>query len=310
MTTVCEGEYPPPASIRLLPILDLNPSDVTCIYSTLLFLRKQADYLNIPTACVTFDQPLYIKAVDIVRNDNLDIVIRLGGFHTAMNFMGAIGSNMRGSGLEEVFEIIYGKKTVEHVMTGKAYMRAMRGHTLVTGALSLIVMQNLIPNDDSFGYRPDTIPVCVDEARLQELLLSDDSVNNLKTLYTDVLQHKVNFGVPVSEDDVVDRVTYKLSAESLLANESLAALDSNFHELCAILAEQSRTSKLWAQYATCSVAALVCNSRTDEQLGAAFECRQHDDPTICCHQSLQLCQVCICLHPTNARISGNLPVAV
>ena len=145
MTTVCEGEYPPPASIRLLPILDLNPSDVTCIYSTLLFLRKQADYLNIPTACVTFDQPLYIKAVDIVRNENLDIVICLGGFHTAMNFMGAIGSNMRGSGLEEVFEIIYGKKTVEHVMTGKAYMRAMRGHTLVTGALSLIVMQNLIP---------------------------------------------------------------------------------------------------------------------------------------------------------------------
>ena len=52
----------------------------------------------------------------------------------------------------------------------------------------------------------------------------------------------------MSEDDVVDRVTYKLSAESLLANESLAALDSNFHELCAILAEQSRTSKLWAQY--------------------------------------------------------------
>lgn len=29
MTTVCEGEYPPPASIRLLPILDLNPSDVS-----------------------------------------------------------------------------------------------------------------------------------------------------------------------------------------------------------------------------------------------------------------------------------------
>jgi len=48
--------------------------------------------------------------------------------------MEAIGNNMRGSGLEEVFEIVCGKKTVEHVMTGKAYMRAIRGHTLVTSA--------------------------------------------------------------------------------------------------------------------------------------------------------------------------------
>ena len=42
----------------LLPIIDLNPSDETCIYSTLKYIQNQAVELNIPTPCITFDQPL------------------------------------------------------------------------------------------------------------------------------------------------------------------------------------------------------------------------------------------------------------
>jgi hypothetical protein len=38
-----------------------------------------------------------------------------------MNFLGAIGNNMQGLGLDEAFELLYSKKTVEHVMSGKAY---------------------------------------------------------------------------------------------------------------------------------------------------------------------------------------------
>jgi hypothetical protein len=60
-----------------------------------------------PQPCITFDQPLYIKAVDIVCHHNLNIVVWLGGFHTIMNFICAIGNNMRGSGLEEKFELLY-----------------------------------------------------------------------------------------------------------------------------------------------------------------------------------------------------------
>src|SRR5664279_1437680 len=117
---------------------------MTCVYSTLIFVKNQADLLGMPQPCITFDQPLYIKAVDIVRHQNLNIVVRLGGFHTAMNFIGAIGNNMRGSGLEEAFELLYGKKTVEHVMTGKAYKRAVHGHMLVSSALTIILMRSII----------------------------------------------------------------------------------------------------------------------------------------------------------------------
>ena len=37
MQKICEGDYPGHSSIMFLPMIDLDPSDKTCIYSTLLF---------------------------------------------------------------------------------------------------------------------------------------------------------------------------------------------------------------------------------------------------------------------------------
>ena len=102
MQSVCQGVHAGVSSVEMLSIVDLNPSDEDCIYSTLLFVANQARRFNIETPNITFDQPLYIKAVDIVMKARLDIVVRLGGFHTLMSFLGSIGHLMKGSGLEEV----------------------------------------------------------------------------------------------------------------------------------------------------------------------------------------------------------------
>ena len=61
--------------------------------------------LNIPTPCITFDQPLWLKAVEIIIAKSMNIVFRFGGFHTMMSFLGRIGSMMKGSGLEEALEM-------------------------------------------------------------------------------------------------------------------------------------------------------------------------------------------------------------
>jgi len=37
-----------------------------------------------------------------------------------MSFLGCIGSLMAGSGLKELFEIVYAPNAVEHIFTGKA----------------------------------------------------------------------------------------------------------------------------------------------------------------------------------------------
>ena len=95
------------STITFSPIIDLNPNDESCIYSTLLFVIEQAKRMHVPVPCVTFDQPLWLKACGIIEEAGLDIVARLGGFHTLMSYLGAIGKVMKGSGIEELFNKVY-----------------------------------------------------------------------------------------------------------------------------------------------------------------------------------------------------------
>ena len=69
-----------------------------------------------------------------------DIVLRMGGLHILMNFMITIGNIMKGSGLEELIneaEILL-EVTVNKVMCGKPYYKAIAACTLVLQALSIL----------------------------------------------------------------------------------------------------------------------------------------------------------------------------
>ena len=111
-----------------LAIWDLNPSNETCIYSTLLYIEKQALQLDISIPCVIFDQPLWIKAIEIIKSKSLKIACQLGGFYTMMSFVGSIGSVMKSSGLEEALEATYGPNVVMQMMSGKAILRDLCSH--------------------------------------------------------------------------------------------------------------------------------------------------------------------------------------
>lgn len=68
-----------------LPMIDLSPSDPSCIFSTMLYVSDQA-LQHKKTAILTFDQPLYWKAYEIkakkqANSDLKKMVLRLGGFH-------------------------------------------------------------------------------------------------------------------------------------------------------------------------------------------------------------------------------------
>ena len=129
--------------ITFLPIIDLNPNDEHCIYSTLINIIEQAKQLNVQVPCVTFDQPLWLKATGNIAESKLNIVARLGEFHTAMSFLGAIGKLMKGSGLEEFISEVYAENSVIHVMSGKAVSRSLRGHLLVESSLISILLEKL-----------------------------------------------------------------------------------------------------------------------------------------------------------------------
>ena len=73
---------------------------------------------------MTFDQPLYQKATEIVAaSRDLDkVVVRLGGFHMLMSYLGSIGHIMNVSGLADLWERVYAIGSVVHMLTGHAFL--------------------------------------------------------------------------------------------------------------------------------------------------------------------------------------------
>ena len=164
MQILHHGQHPGKASVMFLPMIDLDPGDTSCIYSTLHFVTAQAKRYDV-TPVLTFDQPLYWKAIMIIRSqpDDSDMcmVLRLGGFHMQMSSLGSIRHLMADSGLHKLLEIAYASNTVSHMLTGKAVSREVRGHLLVDAALNTILVADTynvpVPTkqgaDDSYKIR-------------------------------------------------------------------------------------------------------------------------------------------------------------
>ena len=134
--------HPGKSQLFMAPIINLNPSDENCIYTALLFIQRQATSMNVATPSVTFGQPLWLKAYEIAKSKQLDIVvIRLGGFHTLMSFLGSIGAVMGGSGLDKLLEFTYVSNSVTHITSGKAVARSLRAHFLVESALMGLLIE-------------------------------------------------------------------------------------------------------------------------------------------------------------------------
>ena len=229
------------SEVLLLPIIDLNPSDETCVYSTLLYIQRQAERLHIPTPCITFDQPLWLKAVEIIKAKSMNTVCRLGGFHTMMSFMGSIGSMMKGSGLEEALETSYGPNTVTQMISGKAISRALRGHFLVEAALVNKLMNAVIPQaqneDDDQGTSSDMLVAEMDTSTAGGEVMNSDLEDKLEVSEVEkvceLFQGIQNKSMPLSD---------------IANSKELMKLESCLLKYKALLAEKSQTAKLWLQY--------------------------------------------------------------
>lgn len=95
-----------------MPFINLSASNLTTLYSALIYAACESKKHG-QMCIVTFDQPLFMKSIEMVKSaeqnsDISGIIVRLGGFHLLMSYLGTIGYIMKGSGLEELWETVYG----------------------------------------------------------------------------------------------------------------------------------------------------------------------------------------------------------
>lgn len=244
MQTVCKGSHPGKSSVTFLPVIDLDPSNTTCIYSTLKFVEAECKRQH-TKPILTFDQPLYWKAQLILASESpesglLSIILRLGGFHAEMSFLGCIGSIMSGSGIEELLEIVYASNNVGHMLTGKAVQRAVRGHLLVENALNAIVTA-------------ETFNISLPKAHVTENTEEAGLVNHRKTA-----ERAATEELPVIQGDVPEvlqravQLYDKCMAGEIGVDEicSESLLDVAKHKVDIQRMELAKypTARLWLQY--------------------------------------------------------------
>ena len=224
MQSVCTGTHPGACHIEFLSLVDQNPTDYNCVYSTLMYVSQQAKSLGLPVACVTFDQPLYIKAVDVTFKAQLDVVVRLGGFHTMMSFMGSLGHVMRGSGIEDVLLLLFGENTIEHVLSGKAYARAVRAHILIQAALVQLLLQYL---SNTTATEVGTTQCVVLNDMPGQFSLTEVCLAEVETVYEQICSS---------------------GTSAFTECASLSAVAQQLELIKFALKEQCRTARLWITY--------------------------------------------------------------
>lgn len=184
--------------IIFLPFIHQPASNYNILYTTLLYILEDGKKHGHTTCIVTLDQPLYFKAREIIatliENAELFKLIRLGGFHLLMSFLGGIGYIMAGSGPKEVLSIIFAPNSVDKILLGHAYSRAVRAHTLLQVALSQIILKE-ITFDEEQKKKFELYLENLHEKSFEDVETSSD-IKELKLLFNEKIAEIKKGGPP------------------------------------------------------------------------------------------------------------------
>ncbi|KMQ90383.1 hypothetical protein RF55_9871 [Lasius niger] len=179
------------SKIIALSFLNQPPSNYSTVYSVLIHAVEETKKMTQTTCIVTFDQPLYIKARDIVAAESAkpgnlsNVIVRLGGFHLLMSNLGSIGYIMGNSGLSELWTTVYASASVSHMLSGHAYARAIRAHFLTYSALSTIILEEMLVNDSDKEHLKQIFANFAENPPTFESIENNDVVNELKLQFSE-----------------------------------------------------------------------------------------------------------------------------
>ena len=168
------------SSIGYCPLIKASPTEYSTIYTVMLTIQKHMSKLNQKMSVLTFDEAIYSKAKEIqwkCGDQFDDVILRMGGFHIALNFLGVIGHLYEGSGIEDIFieAGLYGSNTVCRFLKGKMYNRGVRAHKLLFEALMRLQWRAFCDWIGDQIYEVDTETCNASLENMQEALKNKDS---------------------------------------------------------------------------------------------------------------------------------------
>jgi len=167
----------------------LHPiTEYATVQECLMTSMEVTQKLNQSVTFVTFDYAAARIAFDIVWDKPAafsNVIVHLGAFHTMCSYMGALGKMMAGSGFEEVL-IEAGacaSGSINQVMNGSHYNRAMRVHKLMVDALERLLLNEFTrhsPIEVNEMFEFETLAACPSFESLIEVMSSTPCITFLE----------------------------------------------------------------------------------------------------------------------------------
>eukprot|EP00794_Sanderia_malayensis_P016394 gene16394-18032_t len=132
-------DIPAVSKIGYCPMIEGSSAELSTVYTVMKHAQKICSNLGQSDTVITFDLAIYSKAKLIQMKfpvEFSDVVIRLGGFHMALNFLSLLGKKYNHSGLEDLLieSGVYAAGTTSALMKGKSNNRGIRAHKLALEA--------------------------------------------------------------------------------------------------------------------------------------------------------------------------------
>ena len=215
---VHSGKRAEKTNIGYGPLFPETPTKADVVQTSLDYFISLSLKLGQEKTVVTCDQAIYdiIKGLVVKHSERYkDVIVRLGGFHIATNFLGSIGFFMKESGIEDILVLsgICGRGTANKVMAGKDFYKMVRYHSFVCEAMFMLKWEAF----ESW---------CIEEGEVEHL-------SSLASL----LERLRNATELKDRDEVV-----RLSDETLQVLRSLEVNWANFEKT------QGLTAQLWRMY--------------------------------------------------------------
>jgi hypothetical protein len=131
------------SNIVYLPVIEGSPTEMNIVQEIMNRALRLQQQLNITEIVCVFDLAIYAKVQEI-RWLNPDkygsLVVRMGEFHLTMSFLGVIGKRFGAAGLGSLLieSEVVAERSLNSVLNGHQYNRAVRAHKIVYEALSRI----------------------------------------------------------------------------------------------------------------------------------------------------------------------------
>ena len=134
----------PADTVGYLPTINAPATDMSTVQEILNQTISIQESLNLKCIAVVLDQALFSKASEIMwryQEKYKSIILMMGNFHTICNLMSIIGKMFGDAGLRDlaVESGVIAAGSIEKVLEGKQYNRAVRFHKLTYEALMRLV---------------------------------------------------------------------------------------------------------------------------------------------------------------------------